>query len=306
MRGFLIRIMLYGLAIALALFGVVLLADGTTDPYYLRLTTPRQAGLIVGTSRAAQGLIPHLMPAGRSPDYNFSFTGLHSPYGPTYLEAIGKKMDPQARDAHHIVAIEPWGLCADKADPNDSSLFPESALFLGTLPRMDVNPNICYFLQGGVERLWDVIAHRIEPDRMVVQADGWLQVDINRSPVEVQARLDDGMRENRSKARTLAYSAVREDYLHRTVQLLRSTGRVCLVRMPVSPPLRALEDSVVPDLGLRMRAIGAELGAPYLDLSAAEGYTFTDGSHLNQASARRLSAVLMDLCDGAAGPASLP
>ena len=39
---------------------IVLKADGNLDPFYIRFTTPKQKNMILGTSRAAQGLQPSI------------------------------------------------------------------------------------------------------------------------------------------------------------------------------------------------------------------------------------------------------
>ena len=125
MRGFVKTILLYTAIVGLGMLAVLLLADGSTDPFYLRFTTPRQAGLIVGTSRPAQALLPARIrtAAGQQDNapalYNFSFTLVHSPFGPTYLEAIRAKMDHDVRDAVHIVSVEPWSICIDRAQADD-------------------------------------------------------------------------------------------------------------------------------------------------------------------------------------------
>ena len=37
------------------------LTNGYTDPFYLRFTTPKNNNLIIGTSRAAQGIQPEII-----------------------------------------------------------------------------------------------------------------------------------------------------------------------------------------------------------------------------------------------------
>lgn len=93
MRQFLIQVLVF-CAIAVGLFLAFLSqADGSTDPFYIRFTTPQQESLILGTSRAAQGLQPKVFDSISSLDiYNYAFTIGHSPYGKTYLNSIKKKI----------------------------------------------------------------------------------------------------------------------------------------------------------------------------------------------------------------------
>ena len=73
-------------------------ADGFTDPFYLRFTTKKQKNLILGSSRAAQGIQPQTLKSiTNNKFYNFSFSNLHSPYGSTYFNAIKNKIDRKSK-----------------------------------------------------------------------------------------------------------------------------------------------------------------------------------------------------------------
>ena len=79
MRGFLIKTSM-ALLLALAAHLVAgLFADGRTDDYYLRFTGDHRSSMILGTSRAAQGLRPAVIaPLLQGSDvqdlFNFAFT----------------------------------------------------------------------------------------------------------------------------------------------------------------------------------------------------------------------------------------
>jgi len=293
MRGFLLRILLYSASIVLSLYVVILFANGSTDPFYLRTTTPRQAGLIVGSSRPAQAFIPSEMRGPLSPTYNFSFTGIHSPYGPIYLEAIRKKMDHSAKDAHHVVAVDPRGICADKSAPNDPHLFKERDLLLGTTPDLNSDPNILYFVHAYKDRLLDIIVKRFQPDQMFLHDDGWLQVTINRSADQQAKRVRNLLNDQRKEALEVGYSPLRYEYLRRTIELLSTTGNVRVVRLPISRPLLAIEDSLMPDFNERMQRLADQMDVPYIDFTdSVDRYTYTDGGHVDQTTARSLSKLI--------------
>ena len=90
MKKFIVNICLFLIIVLLTILGVFWQADGKTDPFYLRFTTDKQNSLILGTSRAAQGLLPEVLNSKLNRDdfFNYSFTLGHSPYGPTYLKSI--------------------------------------------------------------------------------------------------------------------------------------------------------------------------------------------------------------------------
>ncbi|RDC62894.1 hypothetical protein [Adhaeribacter pallidiroseus] len=64
---------------------------GHLDTHYTRLTTTKAPSLIIGTSRAAQGILPLMFKEMAPHMQNFAFTIMHTPFGPTYLDLIHKK-----------------------------------------------------------------------------------------------------------------------------------------------------------------------------------------------------------------------
>ena len=132
MKKFITKIVL---TIALPIVGLLAfltLVFGNTDPFYLRFTSPKQQNLILGTSRAAQGLKPEIFRNVLGKDFfNYSFTNAHTPFGPVYLESIKRKHLEKKRGIF-VIAIEPWSLCSWTEDPNDVANFRENTLCVGT------------------------------------------------------------------------------------------------------------------------------------------------------------------------------
>ena len=81
MKRFIVQFSIIAL-IALSLFiWIFSFADGTNDPFYLRFTSPKQNNLIIGTSRAAQGLQPKILNGiCQTEFYNYAFTLGRSPF----------------------------------------------------------------------------------------------------------------------------------------------------------------------------------------------------------------------------------
>ena len=93
MRHFLIRILRLTM-ISLIIFLLVLitltkLLEYKIDPFYNKLTSTTDKGLILGDSRALQGIDPDYL--GFSAE-NFAFTIGHSPYDRSYIKLIKKKL----------------------------------------------------------------------------------------------------------------------------------------------------------------------------------------------------------------------
>src|SRR4051812_33254984 len=108
MKKFIIRLcVLAPFAIVPFLVYVTYFSNGKSDYFYLRFTTPPQPSLILGTSRAAQGLQPSVFNesnlAFAKPMFNFSFANNISPYGPIYLNAIKKKVSTASKNGLFIL-----------------------------------------------------------------------------------------------------------------------------------------------------------------------------------------------------------
>ena len=61
MKKLLIQLSVLSVLVLVSFVLVLTRADGSTDPFYTRFTTPRQNNLILGTSRAAQGVQPGIL-----------------------------------------------------------------------------------------------------------------------------------------------------------------------------------------------------------------------------------------------------
>ena len=271
---------------------------GYTDDYYERVASPRQAALILGTSRAAQGLVPAEIASRElgveSPLYNFAFASSISRYGEAYFEAIKKKLsEPRpGQSGLFLLEVSPLAISTSKGA---SERFPERDSFIGQLHTFSTHPNIEYpFYQPdrGYTIIDRIVRHWRNRDRLIVHDDGWLEVtpaEVERVEDNIEAKLADYTR----TMQTSELSATRLSYLERTLELLAPRGRTALVVLPIHPRLRALERSYMPDFDARLRAVAERWRASYLDLSDLDGLVMTnDGNHLHRDSARRVSREL--------------
>lgn len=264
-------------------------ADGRTDPYYLRFTTPRQSSLILGTSRAAQGIQPHILDSvlnanGRAVNiFNYSFAIGYSNYGPAYYESIKKKLDPEAQNGVFILAVDPWGIASDKASVKVGK--PEHEwTFLRTLNNVNMDPNVEYLLEEYDKPLLNILAPdpRKVDDRLLLHHDGWLETNLDISPSAVSERTSKKVREYRdTRLNSSAPSPWRLGYLAMTVDLLQKHGTVILVRLPVHSTMLALEDKLMPTFDRTMELLAERKHIRYIVYPVNdEEWSFTDGNHL--------------------------
>lgn len=292
MQRFLVRVFAFGGLVLGSILLVFLQADGHSDPFYLKFTTPQQQSLILGTSRAAQGLRPDVLNAtlGRTDLYNFSFTLAHSPFGPVYLSSIQNKLDPKAREGLFILEVNPWSISSKGKAPNDTTRFRERQGALACTPWVATDPNIPYLIWGFDGPYLELLQ---KDSSLHLHANGWLEVSVPMDSLQVARRR---ARKVRSYQRDIfphyQFSSTRLEYLERTISLLRKHGRVFLVRLPVHKDMLVLEDAYMPDFLSKIdRAI--HLSDGYLDLTGLpQRLPFTDGHHLHKSSAGTVSRLL--------------
>lgn len=278
---------------ALALAPVVL--RGGVDAFYGRFASPPAGSLVLGTSRAAQGIQPAVLAARLGgqfdgPLLNYAFTLTHSPYGPAYLASIRRKLRSEVRNGLFILAVDPWSLSLTGPE----GVYPEDNSFIGQLRQVSQSPNLAYLARYQTKPLYRLpLDYATAVERL--HPDGWLEVRISTAPAQVAARTARKVQDYRRLAATQHLSAGRLQALRQIIALLKPHGRVVLVRLPVGPALLQLEQAYRPDFDALMGRAATDFAVPYLDYSA-QPYATTDGNHLQRAASTAFSRRLaMDI-----------
>jgi hypothetical protein len=293
-RKFLLQTFVFLLPIAIISYFILIQMDGSNDPVYLRFTKPKQCSMIIGTSRAAQGLMPEILNngLGRNDIYNFSFTIEHSPFGPTYLNSIKKKLHTNCSNGIFIVAADPWSISALKEDAELVQNFKERKLALGNTPFINTNPNLWYIWKNYNEPLYTLV---LKPkSKMFLHNDGWLEVTVKMTDEAVKARTERKLYEyTKDKLYTYASSSIRLNYLQQTLELLKQHGQVYLVRMPISSEMMELENQYMPEFDSKMNSVSVNSNIPYINLTILnDSCAYTDGNHLYKDSGKMVSEYL--------------
>jgi len=289
MKKFLIESTLFYVAIIASVYFVFQQADGKSDPFYSRTTTPKQESLILGTSKAAQGLMPEVLNSYLETDiYNFSFTVAHSPFGPAYLSTIEKKLKLETKDGVFIITVDPWSISSDGKDPNNEEEFGEAKSFMGTTASFSSKPNISYLLNSYDDNYIKIL---LNFSLMEVHKDGWLEVFPPMDSSSVKNRIAENILEQNEKLKSYQFSETRFEYLKRTIETLKNHGKVYLVKLPVDYKIAEIEAELVPDFDAKIEELAKTVSVPYLNLMNSDTkFTFTDGIHLYKDSAKLLSA----------------
>lgn len=302
MKTFIIQISVFSALFFLMALGILSLADGNSDGHYAKFTSPRQSSLILGTSKAAQGLQPKIMNnvLGRNDIYNYSFTLGHSPYGLAYLESIKKKIKPDTQNGIFIVTVDPYSLSSQLKNPDDLANFRENGRFIEDIKYVNNNPNIEYLIWHYPEQYIYLITKKLNyVNDDFVHNDGWEEVNVSMKDKIVKERILGKLKEYSKNLPDYKFSQVRYSYLEKTIQFLQQHGKVYLVRLPVSKPFLEMENSVMLDFNIEMEKLSINNNVSFLNLTTIPSeYKYTDGNHLYKSSGAMVSRKIAEWIKG--------
>lgn len=291
MRSFLKSLLVFSVIILSLVLAAYTAIDalGWSDWAYKRFTSKGHKSLILGTSRAAQGIHPDIIDSklnglGYSlPIYNYSFTMTASPYGEVYYNSILKKLSPEMyKDGLFIMSVDPWCLSLSNEDTKDRLREEEECL-----NGMDLfmKPNFLYLWKYSKPLKFDRV--------MTLNDNGWLEVNVPMDSVSLLERIEKKKKEYRIV--DIKKSEYRINWLIKTIEMLKVKGKVYLVRIPASEYFFDMEKMYWPEFESDMRAIAKKQCVDYISFSDVFGkYRTTDGQHIYKDDGVRFTK---DLCD---------
>lgn len=262
---------------------------GWSDWAYKRFRTSGEKSLILGTSRAAQGIQPAIINeqlAGFGfylPIFNFSFTGTASPYGELYYRAIKKKIgNGTYNNGLFLLSVDPWGLSFNNED-NDGQLREYNRC----LADVDVymKPNIQYMIK--------YLSPLSFNKSMFLHDDGWYELDVPMDSISLEKRILNKKKEYSTVS--IIRSEYRLEWLSKTIKFLKSKGSVFLCRIPSSKYFIDIENKLWPDFDKDMKIISERENVPYISLINSYRYYRTiDGQHIYREDGKLLTK---EICD---------
>lgn len=253
-------------------------ASGRADANYAKVSSSVQRNLILGTSKAAQGLNPYALKKYTNIEfYNFAFSVFASPYGPDYTNCILRKLDTTVTRQTFLLAIDPWSLTVQREVGKNPLKFRERNGFLTRGAQVTGTPNFSYLLHHYESKYYKLFF----PDSLIrVHDNGWLQVNLDLSKEGIERRTSFTLDSYLKKAREQVISHTRLTGLIELVSTLKKYGKVYLIRLPVHPELYQLEDRLSPHFNSLVNP-AVSLADGYLDFSGENhNYDYTDGVHL--------------------------
>lgn len=296
MKQFIIKSTGFIALVLISILAVFNMADGSTDANYLKFTTPKQSSLIIGSSRAAQGIQPkELMRVLKRDDiYNYAFQIPSSPYGEVYFESIKKKVDTNAKNGLFILEVNPWTIASQMDLHTRKEKFSEKSVFIDNTKYVNLKPNIEYLIESYGESYINILKDRNRKgayQTFFVEDDGWLRATIESDMIS---------REDRTKNKLKTYnkkldlhdglSNYRKTNLIETIKYLKQFGSVYLVRLPVIDGMLQIENKLWANFDSVMLEIASANQIPYIDMMTENSlYDYTDGNHLDISSGVQFS-----------------
>jgi hypothetical protein len=307
MRTFLIKLFLwtgfFGIVLSLYVL-LIYFRPGLVDAFYYRFTTPKAHSLILGASRAAQGIQPEIINkmicSNENKIINHAFAVGPSSYGPNYFREITKKLDTTSTNGLFIISVSPGILAKDADDlKDDSTLFFEvqRKLFVGNLKSSSTNPNFDYLLYhwgNRFEPFTRIFKYMINYKGIsVLHADGWLEVTTDMDSLVNNERIRRSTEENLKKILTL--SNTRLYFLDKTIRYVDKYGASVLVRMPITKQMAKIESDQFPDFDEIIQQIADKYNIPYFNFIGMSGQFLTvDAYHLYKKDGERFTYLLCD------------
>lgn len=295
MKKFILQICCLVISCAISILLIFFQADGYADPYYLRFTTPQQSSLILGSSRAAQGIQPQILDSvlERADFFNYSFTIGTSPYGDTFLKSIKKKLDPATTNGIFILCVDPWSI----SNRQPQNLFKEETLFLGTTRNVNQKPNIPYLWNSFDDPYYKLFFNKLPIStrtRSYLHEDGWLELISASDSKRVKKNTTNRIREyQQDYLPYYQFSPERLNALEKTIDFLKGHGNVYLVQLPASSMIMQLDSALIPDFSLKIDSLSKTKEIPFLDLSRdRDCFSYSDGIHLTRASGCEVSRLI--------------
>jgi hypothetical protein len=306
MKIFFTKTLLYFLLLGVLLslyVALIFFKPDLVDAFYYRFTTPKATSLILGASRAGQGIHPEIInrmllsPANKIVNHAFAIGA--SSYGPNYLNEL-KKLDTTSNKGLFIFSVTPGNLSVELENTyDDSSKFfeVERKLFVGNIKSSSINPNLDYLINHWVNR-FEPFARMFKyainyKGISVLHEDGWLEVTTSMDSASNNERIRRSTEENRNYKWKL--SKTRINYLEKMIRYADKYGDVFLIRMPVTPQMAEIEKGFYPEFDSIMIDLANRNQLCYINFIDLSGKFLTiDTHHLYKKEGARFTGILCD------------
>tara|TARA_B110000093_G_scaffold159236_1_gene178821 strand:+ start:658 stop:1590 length:933 start_codon:yes stop_codon:yes gene_type:complete len=295
MKQFIIKVCFF-VTLSLLSFIIFLRYNGKyIDYFYDKFTTPKQYSMIIGDSRTFDGILPKVLDSCfantiiKKPTYNFSFTVAQAVYGPSYLEAIKRKLNTDSNNQLFILQVTPWMLAN-----RNPTIQEQSDDYLQNFPPhnmmdMSSNPNFEYLLKNFKNFNFKGFIRK----NSILYKDGHL---VNNNLPKNKIQFEEWKNKQLSIFSNWKDEWTITDYrfhwLEETVKYLNNYGTIVFVRMPFDKEFLMIENKFCPDFNNIIENIARENKVIFLDYSELSNWSTFDGHHLNEEGAHLFSRTI--------------
>jgi hypothetical protein len=289
MKRFLLEILAFTVIVIGTIVYTFSLADGHADAFYVKISSNKKANLILGTSKAAQGIQPEILEKELHKEFfNYSFTIELSPYGEVYYRRIIEKLDTIHKNQIFILTVDAWSISTRSTEQKIPMNFREHGTFFNNLSNFSKTPNFEYLFKYYDYKYYNLL---ISNSLAFSHDDGWYEIKPKKN-IDYKRRTEFTMKGYERSASDYQYSRIRNEYLYKTVEYLKKFGTVYLVRLPEDSSLYTIEQKIIPVLEEQI-ALTIKLSDGYLDLSNYNNQMiYTDGVHLRKDSGEQISTII--------------
>jgi len=270
---------------------------GYIDPFYEKFTTPKQFSMILGGSRALQGISPKVLDSClkksnyKLPTYNFSFTIAQAVYGPSFLSALKRKLDTNATNQLFIVTVNPWVL----SNRTPKSKVESDSIYKNTPPHnmnfMSLEPNVEYLVKNfryfNFESIFkkNYFLHKNGLSEAInFQNDKHVYLERKKNQIDAF----------KNWSLDWDISKYRLNWLNKTIKYLQKYGKVIVVRMPIDKEFLEIENKFWNHFDIDMETITKNAEIDYFNFSKNWWSTY-DGHHLDKNGGKMFTTKLSEL-----------
>lgn len=284
--SFFVVLLLIGLFLYFAFF-----LNGKADQFYPKIIGNKYNSLVIGSSRAGQGIIPSIFNKSNlqfdREMYNFSFTIDHSRFGDIYLNAVKKKIKTDRTNGLFIIEVNPLMLSRSSSNVDDNpNKFKEKKYFISKLKSFSATPNIEYLTKYLNTPYIRIIIYNVL-SKFNIHSDGWTEISVPMDSATIVFRKNIKFRKYKTRFESNMFSENRFSIFQNTIDYLKQYGKVVLVRLPIDKTLYDMENEFMPDFDDKVENVAKQKDVMYLNFTdSLSNYTTTDGNHLYKVSAQ--------------------
>ena len=284
-------------------FFVNKLSKDYVDPYYNKFTQ-EAGGLILGLSRASEGISPEVieeeLDSGpfEKPMINFAMNVVQSSYGEIYLNGIKKKLKPNSKKGLFIVSVSPGSFTALSGMSDENIIDMDKEGIIGKIDNFTSAPNYSYIVNTYSQPLYNTLHDFDKWDHYNSHSNGWNEItqngktnNIKEADISYWKSLTIRYYKRRIKKEQL--SNYRLNYFIDIIKYLKTVGNVFIVRLPADNDIIQIENDLWKNFDKQFDSISKNHDVKYLNYSTlGSHYKTYDGSHMLSNSAKKFTKLL--------------